>query len=240
MSQAPVIHPTAVVDPAVKIGDGTVIGPYCVILGPCRIGIDCRIGPHVVIGTTSEHAGEMVLPAIPEFGSIDERNTELWFGGLGCGIEIGNSVIIREFSVINQGTSCATHIGSKSFVMNSSYIAHDCQVGIETKIGPVASLAGHVSVGDQATVGMKASVHQHRRIGALAMIGMNATVVHDIAPFALAMGTPARETGVNANGLERAGYSLSDIAALETFRAGGGSLPKKMANNYAKWSESTE
>ena len=38
-------HPTAVVDPDSKIGDGVVVGPYTVIEADVVIGADCEIGP---------------------------------------------------------------------------------------------------------------------------------------------------------------------------------------------------
>ena len=65
---AGLIHPTAVIDPSarlgegvsvgafslvgadVEIGDGTRIGPHCSITGPTRIGRDNRIVGHAAIG----------------------------------------------------------------------------------------------------------------------------------------------------------------------------------------------
>jgi UDP-N-acetylglucosamine acyltransferase len=65
---APLIHPTAVIDPSAKlgsgvrvgaftligpeveIGDGTEIGPHCSVHGPTRIGRDNRFIGHVAVG----------------------------------------------------------------------------------------------------------------------------------------------------------------------------------------------
>jgi acetyltransferase-like isoleucine patch superfamily enzyme len=41
---APVIHPTAVVDPSAAIGDGSVVWSHACVLGDTVIGEDCRIG----------------------------------------------------------------------------------------------------------------------------------------------------------------------------------------------------
>ena len=239
MRSSPAIHPTAVVDPSVQIGDRTVIGPFCVILGPAVIGTDCRIGPHVVIGTTAEHRDLMTVPSVPEAEKTSDVHDGLWFSGLGAGVHVGDRVIIREFSVVNQGTHSPTTIGDDSFIMNSTYIAHDCQIGNSSSIGPVAALAGHVWVGHHATIGMNAAVHQHRRIGALAMIGMNATVVTDISPFCLAKGTPAREASLNRVGLERAGYSPTAIDSIAKYRSSEGTLPELAERDYAEWTGST-
>lgn len=238
MTRAVAIHPTAVVGPDVELGPGTVVGPFAVILGPCRIGARCWIGPHTVIGTTAEHTGAMVVPEVPEGAeqlSAAELEAALWFGGHGAGIEIGDGTIIREQSTVHQGTAGATRIGASVFVMNKSYVAHDCALGDGVKLGPVGSLAGHVFVGEGANVGMNASVHQHRRIGAGAMVGMNATVVHDVRPWQLVMGTPARAGGVNRIGLERAGYTSEQVAGLEAAYATGTDVPEVFAPAVQAW-----
>ena len=43
------IHPTAIIDPAAKLGEDVEIGPYAVIAGDVSIGAGTRVGPHVVI-----------------------------------------------------------------------------------------------------------------------------------------------------------------------------------------------
>lgn len=238
MTRAVAIHPTAVVGPDVELGPGTVVGPFAVILGPCRIGARCWIGPHTVIGTTAEHTGAMVVPEVPADAdrmSADELEALLWFGGHGAGVEIGDGTIIREQSTVHQGTVGATRIGSSVFVMNKSYVAHDCELGDGTKLGPVGSLAGHVFLGEGANVGMNAAVHQHRRIGAGAMVGMNATVVHDVRPWQLVKGTPARVSGLNRIGLERAGYDTGQVAGLEAAYGTGTDVPEVFVPALRAW-----
>jgi UDP-N-acetylglucosamine acyltransferase len=232
------IHPTAVVGPDVEVGPGTVVGPYAVLLGPCRIGARCWIGPHTVIGTTAEHTSRMVVPTVPDDAadlSPEELEAVLWFGGHGEGIEIGDGTIIRELTAVHQGTEGPTRIGAGAFIMNKSYVAHDCQIGARAKLGPVGSLAGHVFLGDDANVGMDAAVHQHRRIGAGAMVGMNATVVHDVRPWELVKGTPARPSGLNRIGLERNGYDADDIAGLEAAYRDDTAPPAAFAPAMAAW-----
>ncbi len=46
----PGVHPTAVVDPTAKLGQGVSVGPLCVIGPRARIGANSTIGPHCVIG----------------------------------------------------------------------------------------------------------------------------------------------------------------------------------------------
>ena len=89
MTPPAAIHPTAIVDPQVEIGAGTIIGPYSVVIGPCRIGERCWIGPHCVIGTTGEDIDHMVVPEVPD-EPLDpaELEARLWFCGMGVGIDL--------------------------------------------------------------------------------------------------------------------------------------------------------
>ncbi len=65
------IHPTAVIDPSAKIGEGARIGPLTVIGARARIGPGARIGPQVTIaadailgGDALLHAGVRIGPAV--------------------------------------------------------------------------------------------------------------------------------------------------------------------------------
>ena len=44
------IHPTAIVDPDAKVGDGVVIGPYCVVEAGVTLGNNVQLHSHVVVG----------------------------------------------------------------------------------------------------------------------------------------------------------------------------------------------
>ncbi len=57
-------------------------------------------------------------------------------------------------------------------------------------------------------------MHQFCRIGAHAIIGGCAKIVQDVPPFLIADGNPAVLRGVNHVGLERRGFTDSDIKAL--------------------------
>ena len=57
---APGIHPTAIIDPSAKIGDGAAIAPFVVIGADVKIGAEARIASHVSIGART-HIGEQAL-----------------------------------------------------------------------------------------------------------------------------------------------------------------------------------
>ena len=58
------IHPTAIVDPAAKIGRDVVIGPYCII------GADVTIGDNVIMANNATLAGHVVIGDFAVFGGL--------------------------------------------------------------------------------------------------------------------------------------------------------------------------
>lgn len=211
----PGIHPTAVVDPAarlgegvsvgaftlvgpdVEIGDGTEVGPHCSLHGPTRIGRGNRIVGHAAIG-----------------GDPQDKK----YRGERVALEIGDRNLIREFVTLNRGTGDgggATRIGSDNWLLAYTHIAHDCVVGDHCVFSNNASLAGHVVVGDHVILSGFAGVHQFCRIGAHAFIGMGAFVNGDVPPFLMvAQDKYARPRGINAEGLKRRGFDAQRITAI--------------------------
>lgn len=207
------IHPTAIIGEKIKIGKHNVIGPYCVLKGDLlignnnifetgivtdhkvTIGNDCKFYPYVSLG----FAGEM--------GAKGDKLPG------GKGVEIGDNVTIREFANVHAPYWWDnTKIGNGSYIMNKSYIAHDCQIGQKVMINAGVKLGGRAIIQDFANVGMGAAVHQRSVVGECAMIGMNSIVKKNIPPFAVVAGVPSRILKFNFIGAKRRDY---DEAYLE-------------------------
>jgi len=77
-----------------------------------------------------------------------------------------------------------------------------------------ATLAGHVTVEDHVIVSGLTAVHQFCRIGQRAITGGCAKIVQDIPPFTIVDGNPGRARGLNLVGLKRAGFSETQIKAI--------------------------
>ncbi len=148
------------------------------------------IGPHASIGTPSEIRGG-------PHPSMDE--------GGGAGVEIGARTVVREFVVVNQGSTVPTIIGADCYLMDNVHVPHDALVGDRSTMAPNVAIAGHCWFGVGVNLGMGAAFHQFGTVGAHAMVGMNATVTRPIPPFAVAYGSPARVAGANRVGLARLG-----------------------------------
>ncbi|WP_427851931.1 acyl-ACP--UDP-N-acetylglucosamine O-acyltransferase [Stenotrophomonas acidaminiphila] len=213
---APLIHPTAVIDPSarladdvrvgafcligtdVEIGAGTVVGPHCSIHGPTRIGRDNRFIGHAAIG------GE------PQDKKYAGERTEL---------VIGDRNVVREFVTVNRGTGGGggiTRIGNDNWLLAYTHVAHDCQVGDHCVFSNNTTLAGHVSVGNWVIISGFAGAHQFCRIGDHAFLGMGALVTGDIPPFTMVgIDGHGRPRGINSEGLKRRGFDTARIGAIK-------------------------
>lgn len=208
------IHPSAIVDPAAKLGEGVDIGPFCVVGADVTLGDGVRLVSHVAIdGRTSIGAETVIYP----FASIGHRPQDLKFHGEPSELVIGARNQIREHVTMNPGTEgggMITRVGNDGLFMMGSHVAHDCIVGDHVIMANNATLGGHVTLGDYVIIGGLSAVRQFVRIGSHAMIGGMSGVENDVIPFGLVMGDRARLAGLNLVGLERRGFGKDDIHAL--------------------------
>jgi UDP-N-acetylglucosamine acyltransferase len=208
------IHPSAIVDPAAKLGEGVSIGPFCVVGPDVTLGDGVRLVSHVAVdGRTSIGAETVIYP----FASIGHRPQDLKFHGESSELVIGARNQIREHVTMNPGTEgggMITRVGDDGLFMMGSHVAHDCIVGDHVIMANNATLGGHVTLGDYVIIGGLSAVRQFVRIGSHAMIGGMSGVENDVIPFGLVMGDRARLAGLNLVGLERRGFKKDDIHAL--------------------------
>lgn len=216
VSEARVIHPTALVDPRAELGAGVEIGPFCTV-GPDVVLEDgVRMISHVVVGgRTRVGSGTLMYP----FAVIGLAPQDKKYAGEPSTLEIGANCVIREHVTMHPGTEpggMRTVVGPGGLFMVNVHIAHDCLIGAHVIMANNATLGGHVSVGDHAMIGGNAAVHQFVRIGAHAMIGGMSGVENDVIPFGSVMGDRARLSGLNIVGLKRRGFSREVIHSLRT------------------------
>lgn len=205
------IHPTAIVDPGVKLGADVEIGAYSIIGAGVELGARCRIGPHVVInGPTTMGEDNHVF----QFASIGDAPQDHSYKGEPTRLEIGDRNTFRECVTINRGTMKdrgVTRIGSDNLFLAYSHVAHDCTVGSHCVFSNSVALAGHVEVGDWVIFGGYAAVHQFAKIGSHAFLANNTAATYDIPPYITAEGRPAEPRIVNEVGLKRRGFSTEQV-----------------------------
>lgn len=203
------IHPTALVAPGARLGDGVSVGPFCCIGGEVELCPGVSLDAHVVVaGRTRIGAGSVLHP----FVSIGQPAQHRGYRGTSSTVEIGAGNVIREYVTVNAGTSAdGTRIGDGCYLMTASHVAHDCRVGNDVVMANQATLAGHVTVEDGAIIGGLTAVHQFTRIGEQAMIGGMSAIAEDVIPFGLAVGNRATLKGLNIVGLKRRGVPRPEI-----------------------------
>ncbi|MFB3844648.1 MAG: acyl-ACP--UDP-N-acetylglucosamine O-acyltransferase [Candidatus Cloacimonadaceae bacterium] len=208
------IHPTAILDPDVQIGEDCYIGPYCqigprVILGDrTRLASNVIIGKNTTLGTDNKIFAHAVLGTDPQ---------DLKFGGEETYLVIGNFNTIREFATINRSnqTGEVTHVGDYNLLMEYVHIAHNCQIGNHVVISNAVNMAGHVHIADWANIGGLTAIHQFVHIGTYAFVGGASAVKKDIAPYTRGQGNPYRTVGINSIGLFRKGFSSETVAQIK-------------------------
>jgi len=212
------IHPSALVDPAARIGTGVSVGAYSVIGAGVEIGDGTTIGSHVVIeGRTRIGRDNRIF----QFASIGAEPQDKKFRGEESELVIGDRNHIREFATMHRGTAGGggtTRIGDDNWFLAYTHVAHDCRVGNQCVFSNNATLAGHVEVGDHVIVSGFVGVHQFCRIGAHAFIGMGVLLSGDVPPFLMVAAdadTQGRPRGINSEGLKRRGFDTTRIAAIK-------------------------
>lgn len=215
MATGPLIHPTAIVDPAAELGPRVRIGAFSVIGGEATLEADAEIGHHVVL------EGRVVVGARTRIGHgsiVGSVPQDLKFKpGTRSGVRIGADTAVREYVTIHRSTQpeAWTEIGEGCLLMSMCHVAHDCRLGRGVIVINYAGLTGHVEVGDRATIGGLTGIIPFCRIGTFAYVGGHAKVTADVPPYMLADGAPATARGVNVVGLRRAGMTAADRRVLQ-------------------------
>lgn len=161
------IHPTAIIEGDVELGNDNYIGPYSVVYGPLRVGNGNWIGPHVTIGTPGQ----------------DTRNPR--YDSSECRIEMGNNNIIREYTAIQK--PCyrdITKLGNRVFVMQGVHVPHDAIIGDDVVITPMVAMGGIVRILEGANIALGCSIHQYAVVGQYSIVGMGAVLTKNVRPFA--------------------------------------------------------
>ena len=208
------IHPTAIVSPAAKLGRNVRVGPYCIIGANVEVGDDCVLHSHVVLeGHSTFGRGNEFFP----FSMLGGKTQDLKYIGEPTYLEVGDNNVFRENVTVHRGTfaELPTRIGSNNLLLCYSHVAHDCQLGNHIILSNSVGIAGHIIIEDHAIVSGMAAVHQFCRIGRHAIVGGVSKVVQDVPPFMIVDGNPANVRGLNMVGLQRRGFSEDDIKHLK-------------------------
>lgn len=204
----------AAVDPHAVLEEDVEIGPFCVVGPHVRVGRGTRLMNHVTLtGHVTIGEQNVLHPGVV----IGGEPQDLSYRGSPTQVIIGHHNVFRECVTVNRATEKedgVTRIGNHNFFMACSHVAHDCQVGDHVVMANGVLLGGHVHVQHHVTIAGASAVHHFATVGAYVFITGMSRVIHDVPPFMLLDGQPARPRCVNVVALKRNDFSADDIRAL--------------------------
>jgi UDP-3-O-[3-hydroxymyristoyl] glucosamine N-acyltransferase len=208
------IHPSAVIHPSAKLGEGVTVGPHVVIDRDVEIGdytqIDAGsvIYPLVQIGSYCHIYANVTIreDVILKNRVILQPNCVI--GGCGFGYESDphrgvvklehyGKVILEDDVEIGSGTTIdrarfkATRIGRMTKIDNLVQIGHNVDIGMANFIVAQVGIAGSTKVGDRVQIGGQAGLNGHIRIGSDVQIGAKSGVMTSIKEPGMYVGLPA-------------------------------------------------
>ncbi len=208
------VHPTAVVDPSVRIGPGAHVGPYVVIGEDVRIGANVVLLAHVVIYRGVQigdnffaHAHSVVRENCVVGNNVLLQNGVV-IGGDGFGfaktaegtwhkipqpapVVIEDDVEVQANSCIDRASVGETHIGRGVKVDNLVQVGHGSQVGHDSLLCSQVGLAGSTEIGNRVILTGQVGVVGHVKVGDNAIVTPQSGVAGDIEAGALVSGAPA-------------------------------------------------
>lgn len=224
------VHPSAVIDEDVQLGEAVTVGANCVVENGVTIGagtvLDANVVIHgnVQIGRNNRFFSNCVVGGNPQVLSL---SPDAKFGNL----VIGDGNSFREQVTIHpsiyQGQS--TQIGNDNLFMIGVHIGHDCTLEDKIVLSNYVQISGHCRIETGVWFSGMVLLHQFVTIGRWCYAAGLAGINRDIPPFLIVSGHyPQRIRGVNKRGLSRAGLSEQQqqniIAAYEKLYRQGGTL----------------
>ena len=208
------IAANAWVDPRAELDDEVEVGPFCMIGPHVRVGRGTRLLNNVTLtGRVAIGCENVLYPNVV----IGAEPQDISYAGDDTCVEIGDGNTFREGVTVNRAShkeDGVTRIGCNNLLMANSHVAHDCKLGSRIIIANGSLLAGHVHVHDHASISGGCAVHHFATIGSFSFLGGLSRALHDVPPYMLCEGIPARPRCINIVALKRNGFDKDDIDHL--------------------------
>lgn len=174
------IQPYAVIEPGVQIGDRSVIGAGAYIGHETIIGANCMIYPHVTIRERSRigsrvivHSGAVI--GADGFGFEVEEGQQKKVPQIGI-VQIDDDVEIGANTTIDRARFGRTWIQRGVKIDNLVQIAHNVVIGENSVVAAQVGVAGSVRIGRGVMIGGQAGIIGHIEIGDRTLIGAQSGV----------------------------------------------------------------
>ncbi len=213
---APGVHPTAVVEAGVRLGQGssvgahavigagaeigpqTVIGAGCVIGAGVRIGPGCLLHPRVTIYPGASVGARVILHSgvvlgSDGFGYVFNSGRYEKFPQVGR-VEIGDDVEIGANTTIDRGALGATTIGRGTKIDNLVQVGHNVTIGEHCAIASQTGISGSAVIEAHTVIAGQVGIGDHARVERGAVLGGQCGILpHKLVRRGQTVwGTPAR------------------------------------------------
>lgn len=234
------IHPTAILDDDVALGDNVALDAHVRIAQGAVIGDNVVMYAGVYIGRETIIGDDTVLypnVSIRERVQIGKRcilHSNVGIGGDGFGftpingvqhkipqvgtVRIGDDVEIGSNSTIDRATCGQTVIGDGTKIDNHVVVGHNVRIGKHCTLSGGVAIAGSAIIADHVTIGGMAGVRGHIEIGDHVMIGGGSGVMKSVPSGAVVSGLPADDHSATLKAymaIRRLPKLLRTVRALE-------------------------
>ncbi|MGQ3051035.1 MAG: UDP-3-O-(3-hydroxymyristoyl)glucosamine N-acyltransferase [Roseateles sp.] len=177
------VHPSAIVSPDARLGQGVEVGPLAVIEAGAVIGDNARIGAHCIVergafvGEGTRLAPRVVFGFDCRIGARGIVHSGVVIGADGFGfapskggyvkieqlgaVRIGDDVEIGANTCIDRGALADTVVEDGVKLDNLIQIAHNVHIGRNTAMAGCAAVAGSTRIGANCTIGGAANIIGH-------------------------------------------------------------------------------
>ena len=121
------VHPSAIVEAGVKLGEGVEIGPGAVVRSGTVLGDGVTIGEYAVLGKR------------PKLGP-----TSVAKGGELSGLVVGAGSTISTHAIVYAGTT----LGERVIIGDHAFVRERCSIGAQTVIGRGVTVENDTTIGE--------------------------------------------------------------------------------------------
>lgn len=208
------VHPSAVVSPSARLGNGVAVGPLAVIeegveIGEgsiihgqvyvgahSRVGRQCELHPQVVLRERVALGDRVIIQPGAVIGSDGygftfEGGRHYKIPQVGT-VEIGDDVEIQANTTIDRAAVGVTRIGRGTKIDNLVQVAHNVVTGDHCLIVSQTGVAGSTRLGNYVTLAAQVGVVGHIHIGDQVTAAARSGISQDISAGQVIWGSPAQ------------------------------------------------
>lgn len=207
------ISTLAYVDSTAVVGNNVTIHPFAVIEAGVKVGDDCEIMSHV---TLKEGVSMGKNNRIYEGVIIGASSQDPLFKGEKTEVKIGDNNVIRENTVISRGVTAdnCTLIGNNNNILSGARLSHDVHIGNHCTIGKGSIITGNCILDDYALVSSGVLMNKFCHVGCHSLTLGGSVIFKNIPPYVRIGGYPAAYQGINTTVLHKQGLTDLEISNI--------------------------